>query len=286
MWPLWIAALLFSIALGLIGGQPAPALAESDDADTLFLPRVVLPYIVVLRESAPPVITSTPITTAVVGLPYTYTVQASGNPAPAFSLESAPQGMTIDAASGLIQWTPAETGSYTVAVRAANGIGPDAQQTYAIQVAPDGSQLPERIWDPRLDQRGATLVEASPAPGQGYWRLVEARWLDEAEASGRHHIYMDALDQNGNRQGGVPIRVTWADGYVTAVTGKPDLPGDPFAKYTDFAMYACAPAYNARPVDGAPADRVEGMGYGSIELPDWNIHTSYILIWRWTIAPR
>jgi hypothetical protein len=285
MWPLWIAALLFSITLGLIGGQPAPALAESDDADTLFLPRVVLPYIVVLRESAPPVITSTPITTAVVGLPYTYTVQASGNPAPAFSLESAPQGMTIDADSGLIQWTPAETGSYTVAVRAANGIGPDAQQTYAIQVAPDGSQLPERIWDPRLDQRGATLVEASPAPGQGYWRLVEARWLDEAEADAcgpDHHILMDVLDDTGERVVGLPIRIGWFGDYATVYTQA--KPGELAA--ADYPMVHVAPTYNARPNDGAPADRVDGLGLGSIEAPGQTIHTGYILIWRWTIAPR
>ncbi|MGC8782353.1 MAG: PQQ-dependent sugar dehydrogenase, partial [Anaerolineae bacterium] len=33
------------------------------------------------------------------------------------------------------------------------------------------------------------------------------------------------------------------------------------------------------------ADAVTGMGLGSIELPDWNIHTSYGFVWQWTVAP-
>ena len=38
------------------------------------------------------------------------------------------------------------------------------------------------------------------------------------------------------------------------------------------------------PSDGNPADAVTGMGLGSIELPRWNIHTSYGLTWQWVIA--
>ena len=284
LWPLVIAALLFAVALSVVGGQPAVVYAEADDAGTMVPPpvRVALPYITVQRQSAAPVILSTPIITAVAGLPYTYTVQAGGFPAPTFSLPVSLQGMTIDAASGLIQWTPAAAGSYTVTVQAANGISPDAQQSFALQVAPDSTLLPERIWDPRLDQRGAALVEAAVTPGQGYWRLAEARWLNTTESQGNHHIYVDTLDKDGKRQVAVPIRIGWDGDSATVYTEA--KPGEPYA--ANYPMYNLAPAYSARPDDGAPADRVDGMGLGELLDPYYAHHTSYILIWRWTVAPR
>lgn len=60
----------------------------------------------------PPVITSTPVTTATVGQPYTYDVEASDPDAgdtPTFSLVEKPEGMTINATTGLIEWTPSPT---------------------------------------------------------------------------------------------------------------------------------------------------------------------------------
>ncbi|MBA3708720.1 MAG: PQQ-dependent sugar dehydrogenase [Planctomycetes bacterium] len=84
-----------------------------------------------------PSITTSPPLTAVVGAPYTYDVDASGTPASTFSLIAAPTGMTIDAATGVISWTPAATGSAGVTVRAANGTPPDATQSFTIVVSAD-----------------------------------------------------------------------------------------------------------------------------------------------------
>lgn len=55
------------------------------------------------------------------------TAAATGYPAPAFSLVSAPAGMTIGSVSGLIEWAPAsgQTGPDSVMVRAANSAGAD-----------------------------------------------------------------------------------------------------------------------------------------------------------------
>jgi hypothetical protein len=91
------------------------------------------------NEVEAPLITSTPLTTAVVNAPYGYAVVATGRPAPTFSLTSPPAGMTIGASSGVISWTPAGQGSFPVTVVAANGILPDAMQSFAIAVAPDAA---------------------------------------------------------------------------------------------------------------------------------------------------
>ena len=72
-----------------------------------------------------PIITSTPITTASLGSPYSYDVEATGNPAPSYSLDSSPQGMSIEAMTGVISWTSSAPGSYPVTVRATNGEQPD-----------------------------------------------------------------------------------------------------------------------------------------------------------------
>lgn len=143
----------------------------------------------------------------------------------------------------------------------------------------------DRIWDPRLTLRGTTLIPATVQPGQGYWRLVKGVWYAEGEPpfQGQHHIFVDTRGSSDQRQTGVPIQITSLDGgdiFATLVTEA--KPGELYA--ANFPMNHRAPAYRAVPSDGSPADVVTGMGYGSIEQPDYNIHTSYGFIWQWVIA--
>ncbi|MBK8905301.1 MAG: LamG domain-containing protein [Anaerolineaceae bacterium] len=81
----------------------------------------------------PTLITSTPVEAAVVDQPYTYTVTADGNPAPTFSLLQFPAGMTIDANTGLISWTPTTAGSFVVEVEADNEVRTETQ-AFTIEV--------------------------------------------------------------------------------------------------------------------------------------------------------
>ncbi|MBI3958986.1 MAG: hypothetical protein HY328_09260 [Chloroflexi bacterium] len=148
------------------------------------------------------------------------------------------------------------------------------------QPTPTATSTPTHQWDPRLDQRGAELRPAVVAPGQGYWRLVKAVWFDEQESQGRHHIFADALDPQGERVIGLPVRIYWAVDETTVTTQA--KPGEPYA--ADFGMFDVAPSYGALPNNGNPADEVWGMGLGSIEQPKFSIHTSYGLTWQWTIA--
>ncbi len=143
----------------------------------------------------------------------------------------------------------------------------------------------DRIWDPRLTQRGATLIPAAVQPGQGYWRLVKGVWYAENEPpfQGQHHIFVDTRNSSDQRQTGVPIQITSLDGgdiFATLITEA--KPGELYA--ANFPMYRLAPAYRAAPSDGSPADVVTGMGLGSIEQPNYSIHTSYGLTWQWVVA--
>ena len=87
-----------------------------------------------------PSIASSPITTASVGQPYAYDVDATDADAGdtlTYSLTQAPSGMTINAATGLIAWTPSATQvpSASVAVRVVDGKGGTATQAFTIAVA-------------------------------------------------------------------------------------------------------------------------------------------------------
>lgn len=90
-------------------------------------------------EPSPPVFTSTPITTAKEGTVYAYAAFATDadGDSIAYSLVAAPAGMTIDAVSGLVNWTPSylQAGSYNVTIRATDNGGLDADQGFTLTVA-------------------------------------------------------------------------------------------------------------------------------------------------------
>jgi len=70
-----------------------------------------------------PAIFSSPAAQAGLWQPFSYDVDASGDPAPVYSLLSSPLGMSIDPVSGLISWIPGVTGTIPVSVRAVNSAG-------------------------------------------------------------------------------------------------------------------------------------------------------------------
>jgi lysophospholipase L1-like esterase len=74
-----------------------------------------------------PTIVSTPDLQADLWQAYSYDVDADGDPAPVFSLISAPLGMSINPINGVISWTPGLIGTVPVSVRVANASGADVQ---------------------------------------------------------------------------------------------------------------------------------------------------------------
>lgn len=74
-----------------------------------------------------PSIISVPVTQAKAGWPYAYDIDATGNPAPTYSLVTAPSGMSINPTTGLIEWTPQASGDFNVVVQASNSVGYDTQ---------------------------------------------------------------------------------------------------------------------------------------------------------------
>ena len=84
-----------------------------------------------------PVITSANNTTFTVGTAGSFTVTATGSPAPTLSESGAlPSGVTFTAATGKLAGTPAAgtTGSYPITFTASNGVGSNATQSFTLTV--------------------------------------------------------------------------------------------------------------------------------------------------------
>jgi hypothetical protein len=125
-------------------------------------------------------------------------------------------------------------------------------------------------WDPRLDELGVKLTKAQ-SQGQPTYRLVSAIYQDDSESGGTHHVFIEVLDERGQRIIGQPVVMAWADGKSTMTTE--DKP------YPEYA--ANAPLYGPMDqgtykvyVDGAPSDTISGLG-----LPG-NHHVNYLLTFQ------
>lgn len=76
-----------------------------------------------------PVINSTPITSWLIDVLYTYNVEATDTDGDTltYSLTSNPTGMTIDSSTGVINWTPNTIGDYNVILKVSDGESFDTQ---------------------------------------------------------------------------------------------------------------------------------------------------------------
>ncbi|MCU7919309.1 MAG: putative Ig domain-containing protein [Candidatus Thiodiazotropha sp. (ex Epidulcina cf. delphinae)] len=93
-----------------------------------------------------PQITSTPVAHVVEGGNYQYQIVASDADGDtlSYTVTTAPAGMTINTAAGLIAWTPTDTqlGSHTVSVQVDDGRGGTASQNFTLTVDPAPNTAP------------------------------------------------------------------------------------------------------------------------------------------------
>lgn len=83
-----------------------------------------------------PIITSTPIINAAVGIVYTYNVEANDPDGDTltYSLTESPNGMTIEATTGIISWFPTAEGNYQVIIEVSDG-SLSATQSFTVIVS-------------------------------------------------------------------------------------------------------------------------------------------------------
>ena len=138
-------------------------------------------YTIAVSSNQPPVITSTPVTTAVEGQLYQYDVDAEDPELGDlnYSLAVAPTGMTINATTGLIEWTPAVAGDFPVTVVVRDTGMATATQSFTIVVEPAPDQAPIFVSEPILtgaiDEPYSYQAEAvDPEGGTVTYNLISA----------------------------------------------------------------------------------------------------------------
>ncbi len=167
--------------------------------------------------------------------------------------------------------TPAETATPTPKPRARR-ISPTATP---LPTATQGFPVLVRNLDGRLSLLGIYLEPVSVPQGEPFWQLVDAQWADEGESEGRHSIYIDVLNADGSRALGQRVVVEWAGGGANLVVK--DVPPPEYA--VSFPMYNTLGSYSVR-VLGNSSDRISGLGLGTIETPDFKVHTCFYLTFR------
>ena len=95
----------------------------------------------VTEVSGPPVITTTSLPNGVVGTAYNQTLTATGTSPITWSVSSGslPNGLSLNAATGVISGTPTTATTYNFTVTATNGTTPDSTKTLSITITGGGS---------------------------------------------------------------------------------------------------------------------------------------------------
>ena len=182
---------------------------------------------------------------------------------------------------------PTSTPTESPTATATNTPVPTATNTLvpAPPAAPTSAPPPPaapREWDRRLDYFWPTvgIREAQVGSGQWYWRLIRTKWLEE---SGNHHIYVEVLDENGNRSFGQTIVIEYGGSPHQETYPMPDKLGEEYAY--NFVMNDLLGSYNVYIGGGEPSDKIYGVGLGIRQDPYGTHHTCFFLTFQRTYQP-
>jgi len=182
-----------------------------------------------------PEITTTPPQTAIVGVPFNYTVVADGMTPLRFALVSGPQGFAIHPASGIVTWTPQSQGTVSIEVSATNLAGFDAQ-AFDVEVA--GLSGPVFVTEPPTEATVGAQYAYDPevvASSPVSWSAAVApegltidastgavRWRPSADQAGEQAVVLRATEVESGVFGDQEFTITVIDsGGPAVITSTP-----------------------------------------------------------------
>lgn len=126
-----------------------------------------------------PSFTSTPVTTATIGVAYTYDADANDPDGTAlkYSLTTSPAGMTINEDSGVVSWTPSAAGGPSVTISVTDGVN-TATQTFTITVPaiPIPNQAPTAAFTSNAPRNEGALVSFTDASTDSDGTIASRSW--------------------------------------------------------------------------------------------------------------
>ena len=126
---------------------------------------------------------------------------------------------------------------------------------------------------------GVEIIPAAVEPGQAYWKVIRVHHLTPEENNGRHHIFLDAIDERDERLYGTLFTILWDGGSDTVIIEKE--PPEPGANFPMWKWQVCS-------VEGvgAPSDRVINLRTDHPDEAPGNtlFHHSFAITYLRTIA--
>jgi hypothetical protein len=107
---------------------------------------------------------------------------------------------------------------------------------------------------------GVAISPIEVPVGAPFWQVTRVHHLTPEENHGNHHIYLDALDEAGQRINGAKARVTWEGGEQVTTIDKP--PSEPGTNFPMWKWQVCA----VEMLD-LPSDRVINLHTGHPDEP-------------------
>jgi hypothetical protein len=126
---------------GVLSGTPSATgtFTGTVSASNGVLPKATQNFsITIAAVTVAPLITSAaPPAAGTVGVAYSHTYTATGNPAPTFSVTAGalPTNLVLDPVTGIVTGSPGAAGTFTGTVTASNGVLPNATQNFSITIA-------------------------------------------------------------------------------------------------------------------------------------------------------
>ena len=201
-------------AVGQNGTHPVTVKVTDDEA--LFGTQLF--EIVVIEKNYAPTITSTAVTSGREEQAYNYAVTSEDQNADevlTYSLDVAPEGMTIDAVTGVVSWTPAvgQAGNHSVVVEVSDGYLAD-QQSFVVVVetsnlAPFITSTPtlfvieDETWNYTIeaeDPNGDSLIYSLEQAPEGVEFDADSgaiTWLTTDFSTGTHEFKIKVSDGDG-----------------------------------------------------------------------------------------
>jgi hypothetical protein len=222
-------------------------------------------------ENHAPVIYSEPVAAASEGTPYSYPVMAEDLDGDllVFMIPAAPEGMTIDAETGLVSWTPGpgSAGDVSVTVRVADPEGAFDEQDFVVTVT-EGSGPPRITSTPVLRARAgetyryaATAVD--PDDAALTWRVTgpagmtvsaagSVEWPVPVGTSGTFDVELTVRDPAGHSDSQTyTIGVARGVSTPTAVITQPD-PDDILSEPIEVLGTATSAAFAGYELEACP----------------------------------
>ncbi len=226
-----------------------------------------------------PVITSTALTSINERETYSYDVESMDydvGDVITYSLISSPSGMSVDPATGLIQWTPQKEfiGNHNIVVEAKDQAGLSDQQAFTLQVI-DVNEQPSIVSDPVIsaDENANYIyeVKAEDPDITGYlrYKLTKSPWGMEINANTGFIYWKPSVSQVGAHE--VTIKVEDQGGLFDEQTYQltvNDLGNAPYFITTAPTSFYVGDTYYFYEAKATDKDPDETLTYSLLTFPD------------------